>query len=70
MSPSTSSERGAFLRSAAVALRNADARATASPVLALAAALAAGFVVGGGLSSRLGRLLFMSAARQGLRRLA
>ena len=53
----------------AAIVRNVDAVVVRSPGVAIALAIVAGFVIGGGLSMRVGRLVFMSAARQGLRRL-
>jgi ElaB/YqjD/DUF883 family membrane-anchored ribosome-binding protein len=50
--------------------KNLDARVAEHPAAALGVALGVGFVLGGGLSSRVGRMLMMSAARTLLRRLA
>ncbi len=54
----------------ATAVRRAQEYVVANPNTAVAAAFAIGIAVGGGLSTRTGRLLFWAAARQGLRMLA
>jgi hypothetical protein len=65
---SFSSDTGLSNRVLALA-HELDARLAAHPRLALALALGVGFAVGGGLSTRIGRMLLAAAARQGVKRL-